>query len=75
MKMGSRRVARIGMIIAAALVAACARGGNAHTPAAREEARHDSAQLVQKALQDSGVSVDTQSIDTGGVRATPAADD
>ena len=67
-------------VLAAALVAGCDRGGGGGgadkgkdgEPSA--EARQDSSREVQQALRDSGVSVDTQKIDTGTARTTPAAD-
>lgn len=64
------------VVLAAALGAACDRAGGAAAKAekAPAEARRDSARDEQKALRDSGVTVDTQVIDTGGTKATPAAD-
>jgi len=65
-------------VLAAALAAGCKGGGSgdgsgkAQEPSA--EARQDSVREEQKALRDSGVSVDTQKIDTGTARATPAED-
>ncbi|SOD03137.1 hypothetical protein SAMN05216486_10837 [bacterium JGI 053] len=65
-------------VLGAALAAGCSRGGGgagegkAGEPSA--EARQDSSRQVQQALRDSGVSVDTQKIDTGTARATPAED-
>jgi hypothetical protein len=64
-------------VLAAALVAGCDRGqvggaGKDGQPSA--EARRDSSREVQQALRDSGVSVDTQKIDTGTARTTPVAD-
>jgi len=63
-------------VLAAALTAGCDRGGGGtgETKARSAEARQDSVKEVQQALRDSGVSVDTQKIDTGGTKATPAAD-
>jgi len=63
-------------VLAAALAAGCDRGGggNGEAKPPTAEARQDSAKQVQQALRDSGVSVDTQKIDTGGTKATPAAD-
>jgi len=66
--------------VAAIVLAACDRGAGgaggagaaAKNPA---QARADSVQDEQKALRDSGVSVDTQTIDTGNAApATPAVD-
>lgn len=51
-------------------------GGGAEAPATpkeREEARADSVANEQKALRDSGVTVDTQVIDTGRATPQPAA--
>jgi hypothetical protein len=63
-------------VLAAALAAGCGKGngggGDAKAPSA--EARQDSVREVQQALRDSGVSVDTQKIDTGTARTTPAED-
>jgi len=65
-------------VLAAALVAGCGRGaggadsGKDGEPSA--EARQDSSREIQQALRDSGVSVDTQKIDTGTARTTPVAD-
>jgi len=65
-------------VLAAALVAGCDRGGGGAgsgkdgEPSA--EARQDSSREIQQALRDSGVSVDTQKIDTGTARTTPVAD-
>ena len=67
-------------VLAAALVAGCDRGaGGAGAGAGKDgepsaEARQDSVREVQQALRDSGVSVDTQKIDTGTARPTPAED-
>ena len=49
-------------------------GSSSADPARREEARADSTRLEQKALQDSGVSVDTQRIDTGTVHGESVPD-
>jgi hypothetical protein len=67
------------MVLTAAVVAGCNRagGGGDGSGGAREpsaEARQDSAREAAKALRDSGVTVDTQKIDTGTARATPAED-
>jgi len=69
-------------VLAAALVAGCDRGagggngdgkGKDGEPSA--EARQDSSREVQQALRDSGVSVDTQKIDTGTTtQPTPVPD-
>jgi hypothetical protein len=67
-------------LLAAVVVAGCDRGagggdgkGKDGEPSA--EARQDSSREIQQALHDSGVSVDTQKIDTGTTtRPTPAAD-
>jgi|GEM_PF-3170964 len=68
--------------VAAIVLAACDRGagagGGGAGAAAKNpaQARADSVQNEQKALRDSGVSVDTQTIDTGSAAAaTPAVDD
>ena len=62
-------------VLAVMAVTACNRGaGAAQSEKAPEEARRDSAVEEQKALRDSGVTVDTQVIDTGGTRSTPAED-
>jgi hypothetical protein len=64
-------------VAAAALLAACDRGGSAgaaqQKPAA--QVRADSAESEQKALRDSGVSVDTQTVDTGSAAAATPAED
>lgn len=63
---------------AAIVLAACDRGaggGAAAQPKNPAQARADSVHDEQKALRDSGVSVDTQTIDTGSAAtATPAVD-
>ena len=66
-------------VLAAALAAGCSGAGagggdsgNGKEPSA--EARQDSAREAAQALRDSGVTVDTQKIDTGTARATPAED-
>jgi hypothetical protein len=66
-------------VLAAALVAGCDRGegggaGSGKDGGPSAEARQDSSREIQQALRDSGVSVDTQKIDTGTARPTPAAD-
>lgn len=62
-------------VLAVMAMAGCNRGsGAAQAEKAPEQARRDSAVEEQKALRDSGVTVDTQVIDTGGTRATPAED-
>ncbi|HYH78806.1 MAG TPA: hypothetical protein VEX86_03395 [Longimicrobium sp.] len=73
--------AAVAAIALAAQAAACNQGargagkGGADAPAKGDaRARADSAQSEQKALRDSGVSVDTQTIDTGSVTAPPAED-
>lgn len=61
----------------AAVLAVAALGGcTSGTPAGKQEtATHaDSARVTARALQDSGVSVDTQKIDTGGARTAPVDD-
>ena len=70
---------RIWMMLAAVVMAGCRQGGgggngsgDAREPAT--EARADSARQAAQALRDSGVTVDTQKIDTGTARATPAED-
>jgi hypothetical protein len=74
---------RIGVVATLALLVslpACNRGGGGGndapaTPKEREEARADSVANEQKALRDSGVTVDTQVIDTGSATAQPAVED
>jgi hypothetical protein len=70
-------------VLAVAMAAGCGRfgggsGGGAGATGGRgqetQAAREDSARATAKALQDSGVSVDTQTIDTG-TAATARADD
>ena len=67
-------------LLAAALVAGCDRGAGAAAGGDKDgepsaEARQDSSREVQEALRDSGVSVDTQKIDTGTTtQPTPAVD-
>jgi hypothetical protein len=70
MRMGMRTAALV--LAAAGALAACDRG----TPEGKKETEvhEDSARVTAKALQDSGVSVDTQKIDTGGARAAPVDD-
>ena len=64
----------------AATVAACDRGaaagggGGAAGGQSAEKARADSARDEQKALRDSGVTVDTQTVDTGGAAAPQPED-
>lgn len=64
---------------AAIVLAACNQGGGgggaAATPRDAAQARVDSAHNEQKALRDSGVSVDTQTIDTGSAAAATPAED
>jgi hypothetical protein len=70
-------------MLAAALVAGCSRGeagaggGEEKDGKPSAEARQDSSKKVQQALRDSGVTVDTQKIDTGTTTrpAPPAEDD
>jgi hypothetical protein len=58
---------RAAVAMLAAALAGCDRGsGSAQADQAPEQARRDSAVSEQKALRDSGVTVDTQVIDTGG---------
>ena len=78
---GTGKTLRAGLAVLAlaATLAACDRGaggggGAAATPQEKEKAKADSAVNEQKALRDSGVTVDTQTIDTGSA-ATPAATD
>lgn len=68
-------------MLAAVAMAGCQAGGGggdgkgadgAREPSA--QARADSTRKEQQALRDSGVTVDTQKIDTGTARATPAED-
>ena len=67
-------------LLAAALVAGCDRGAGGAAGGDKDgepsaEARQDSSREVQEALRDSGVSVDTQKIDTGTTtQPTPAVD-
>jgi len=75
MRMGLRMAA----VCAAAALGACDRGGGGGgaaggTAKGPAEAQEDSSRVTAKALQDSGVSVDTQTIDTGTARTTPAED-
>ena len=65
-------------VAAAALLAACGRGGDGAGAARQKpaaQARADSAVNEQKALRDSGVSVDTQTVDTGGTAAAAPTED
>lgn len=72
MRMWTRAAAAV---LAAAMVAGCGRGAGAEKAGpASTEARADSAREASQALRDSGVSVDTQKIDTGTARTTPAED-
>lgn len=74
MRMGRRVIAAV---CAAVVLAACTRGGGGGAQAAgkeQSEAHEDSARATAKELQESGVTVDTQSIDTGTARTTPAED-
>lgn len=68
-------------MLLAAVMAGCGRGGGGGNGGGSDgagersaRARQDSARQVQQALRDSGVTVDTQKIDTGTARATPAED-
>ena len=68
-------------LLAAALVAGCDRGAGGAAGGDKDgepsaEARQDSSREIQEALRDSGVSVDTQKIDTGTAttRTTPVDD-
>lgn len=72
---------RMGMgaaLLAAVLAAGCNQagggGGAAKSGERTEKARADSIRDEQQALIDSGVTVDTQVIDTGAPRPAPAAD-
>jgi hypothetical protein len=75
---------RMGMRVAAAVLAAgtalgaCDRGSGGGAAKGAEaggaEVQEDSARVTAKALQDSGVSVDTQKIDTGGAQTTHVDD-
>jgi hypothetical protein len=70
---------RMGMGVAmlcAALAAGCTQAGGGEAPSGEraQKARADSIRDEQQALIDSGVTVDTQVIDTGAPRPTPAAD-
>lgn len=76
-QLGARAV--IAALALVAGVAACDRGagkaGGAASAQREQQARADSARSEEKALRDSGVSVDTQVVDTGGpAAATPAED-
>ena len=66
-------------LLAAVLAAGCNPGagdGGAAQPGGRaEKARADSIRDEQQALIDSGVTVDTQVIDTGAPKAAPPPDD
>src|SRR3954454_23843931 len=67
-------------VLAAALAAGCSRGGDGEGKAGdaagpSAAARQDSAREAQQALRDSGVSVDTQKIDTGTPNGAPHADE
>jgi hypothetical protein len=67
------------LLAGAVVVAGCDRGAGGGGGSGKDgqpsaEARQDSSREVQQALRDSGVSVDTQKIDTGTARTTPAAD-
>lgn len=64
-------------LLTAVLAAGCnqaGEGGAAKSGERAEKARADSIRDEQQALIDSGVTVDTQVIDTGGPRAAPAVD-
>lgn len=61
-------------ILAAAALAGCKVSGDAQAGKAPEQARRDSAISEQKALRDSGVTVDTQVVDTGGTAAARPED-
>jgi hypothetical protein len=65
-------------VLAVALAAGCGGGGSGDgsgkAQEASAEARQDSVRQEQQELRDSGVSVDTQKIDTGTARTTPAED-
>ncbi|HEX8242214.1 MAG TPA: hypothetical protein VF541_01915 [Longimicrobium sp.] len=78
---------RMGIRGAAAVLAACvalgacnrgsgsgSRGDGGRAATGDAEAQEDSARVTAKALQDSGVSVDTQKIDTGGAQTTHVDD-
>jgi hypothetical protein len=75
MRTGARIVAATAC--AAALLGACNRGGGGGGEVAGEhqtEAHVDSARAQDHQLRDAGVTVDTQSIDTGTARSTPVED-
>jgi PBP1b-binding outer membrane lipoprotein LpoB len=69
MRMAMRTAA---VVLAAAVLGGCNRG--APEVKKETEAHQDSVQATSKSLQDSGVSVDTLKIDTGGTRAAPVDD-
>ncbi|HET7232734.1 MAG TPA: hypothetical protein VFJ16_22170 [Longimicrobium sp.] len=82
MRISTGMRAAVAALALAALVGACDRGGGsaaggqggAAAGQRTEQARADSVRDEQKALRDSGVSVDTQTVDTGGAAAPPSAD-
>jgi len=67
-------------LVLAASVAACDRGGKASGGGAAgaakstTQARADSARDAEKAMRDSGVTFDTQTVDTGGPTAAQPQD-
>lgn len=63
-------------VVAIAGAAACSRGSGETGGAAQREqqARADSARGEEKSLRDSGVTVDTQVVDTGGAAPQSAED-
>lgn len=73
MRMGMG-VALLAVVLAAGCNQAGGEGGAAKSGERTEKARADSIRDEQQALIDSGVTVDTQVIDTGGPRAAPAVD-
>ncbi len=66
------------VLAAAAALGACNRGGGAGQGGSAAtgggDTQEDSARVTAKELQDSGVSVDTQKIDTGGTATTHVDD-
>lgn len=73
MRMGMG-AALLAMAVAAGCGTGAAGGGGAPSGERTAKARADSIRDEQQALIDSGVTVDTQVIDTGAPRAAPAVD-
>jgi ABC-type proline/glycine betaine transport system substrate-binding protein len=73
--MMDRRIKRAAaLLLAAAALAACGKKDDVSPEQREAQARQDSARSTAKALQDSGVAVDTQKVDTGTTSAQPAQD-